>query len=191
MKVLTTETKTKINELLKSFGFGISSEFTEVKLADGTIVRYDGELEAGIPFSIVDEVSGVIPAPDKTYEMEDGTMVTTEGGIVTNVEVAEVAEVAEEEMASGDVIAKLQEIMDMLKDAEEMKVEVETLKAEMAIIKAAHAADQAFVKEVADLVNTIGSASVEAPIQAPKKVFGETKTEKLENIAKAFKIFKK
>ena len=190
MKVLTTETKTKINELLKSFGFGISSEFTEVKLADGTIVRYDGELEAGIPFSIVDEVSGVIPAPDKTYEMEDGTMVTTEGGIVTNVEVAEV-EVAEEEMASGDVIAKLQEIMDMLKGAEEMKVEVETLKAEMAIIKAAHAADQSFVKEVADLVNTIGSASVEAPIQAPKKVFGETKTEKLENIAKAFKIFKK
>ena len=188
MKVLTTETKTKINELLKSFGFGISSEFTEVKLADGTIVRYDGELEAGIPFSIVDEVSGVIPAPDKTYEMEDGTMVTTEGGIVTNVEVAEVAE---EEMASGDVIAKLQEIMDMLKGAEEMKVEVETLKAEMAIIKATHEADQAFVKEVADLVNTIGSASVEAPIQAPKKVFGETKTEKLENIAKAFKIFKK
>ena len=188
MKVLTTETKTKINELLKSFGFGISSEFTEVKLADGTIVRYDGELEAGIPFSIVDEVSGVIPAPDKTYEMEDGTMVTTEGGIVTNVEAAEVVV---DEMASGDVIAKLQEIMDMLKGAEEMKVEVETLKAEMAIIKAAHAADQAFVKEVADLVNTIGSASVEAPIQAPKKVFGETKTEKLENIAKAFKIFKK
>lgn len=189
MKVLTTETKTKINELLKSFGFGISSEFTEVKLADGTIVRYDGELEAGIPFSIVDEVSGVIPAPDKTYEMEDGTMVTTEGGIVTNVE--EVGEVVVDEMASEDVIAKLQEIMDMLKGAEGMKVEVETLKAEMAIIKAAHEADQAFVKEVADLVNTIGSASVEAPIQAPKKVFGETKTEKLENIAKAFKIFKK
>ena len=189
MKVLTTETKTKINELLKAFGFGISSEFMEVKLADGTIVRYDGELEAGIPFSIVDEVSGVIPAPDKTYEMEDGTMVTTEGGIVTNVE--EVEEVVVDEMASGDVIAKLQEIMDMLKGAEEMKVEVETLKAEMAIIKASHEVDQAFVKEVADLVNTIGSASVEAPIQAPKKVFGETKTEKLENIAKAFKIFKK
>lgn len=59
--------------------------FVEAKLIDGTKVKVEGEgLEIGAKVHVVTE-EGEIPAPDGTHELEDGTKVSTEKGLITNV----------------------------------------------------------------------------------------------------------
>ena len=58
-------------------------ELKEAVLTDGTLVKYDN-LEVGSALTVV-SVEGEIPAPDAVHEFEDGTMVTTVGGLITEV----------------------------------------------------------------------------------------------------------
>jgi hypothetical protein len=69
-------------------------ELMEAVLVDGTMVKYDS-LEVGSALTVVSE-AGETPAPDGTHEFEDGTLVTTVEGAIT--EVVQV-ETGEEEVA--------------------------------------------------------------------------------------------
>ena len=59
---------------------------TEAKLKDGTVIHYEGELMEGTAIMVITPDSGHIAAPDATHELEDGTKVTTVGGLVTKIE---------------------------------------------------------------------------------------------------------
>jgi hypothetical protein len=59
-------------------------EFESALLKDGTEIRWNGELAVGTPITVV-TAEGELPAPDATHELEDGTLVTTQNGAVTEI----------------------------------------------------------------------------------------------------------
>lgn len=61
-----------------------SISFETAMLKDGTIVKWEGELSVGT-IVMVETAEGDIPAPDATHEIEDGTLVTTLDGVVTEI----------------------------------------------------------------------------------------------------------
>jgi hypothetical protein len=61
-----------------------SVAFETAMLKDGTIVKWEGELSVGT-IVMVETAEGDIPAPDATHEIEDGTLVTTLDGVVTEI----------------------------------------------------------------------------------------------------------
>lgn len=80
----------KLNEIKKLLGFATEEEpavkFAEGTLADGTIVRFPGEeLAVGALLEVQTPEGEFVPAPDGTHETADGYLVTTEGGIVTEI----------------------------------------------------------------------------------------------------------
>jgi preprotein translocase subunit YajC len=80
--------------------------FLDAKLADGTVVKVSGDsLVEGAKVVVVTE-DAEIPAPDGVHELEDGTKVETKDGI----------------------IAKVEEVVDDLKEGEKPEVEIEVSK---------------------------------------------------------------
>jgi Asp-tRNA(Asn)/Glu-tRNA(Gln) amidotransferase C subunit len=73
--------------------------FADYKLADGTVIRVDGDLVAGTPVYVITE-DATLPAPDGEHQVEGVGVVKTEGGKITEVVVAEApaAEVAAQEV---------------------------------------------------------------------------------------------
>jgi exonuclease VII small subunit len=61
-----------------------SVAFETAMLKDGTIVKWEGELSVGT-IVMVETAEGDISAPDATHEIEDGTLVTTLDGVVTEI----------------------------------------------------------------------------------------------------------
>lgn len=90
----------KIHEGLKKIkeAFQTVQKFVDAKLNDGvTIIRYDAEkLDIGVPVLAVTE-QGAIAIPDGDYTLEDGTMFTIAGGVVSAVTPVE----AEKEVEAG------------------------------------------------------------------------------------------
>ena len=71
--------------------------FVEAKLADGTVVKVEGDsLVEGAKVVVVTE-DAEIPAPDGIHELEDGTKVETKDGVIVKVEEALVEELPKEE----------------------------------------------------------------------------------------------
>ena len=68
----------------------LSPMFSEVNTTHGKKLYYEGELQVGTAIMEVD-AAGLTPAPDAVHELEDGTKVTTVGGIVTMIEPAAAA----------------------------------------------------------------------------------------------------
>ena len=56
--------------------------FADYKLADGTVIRVDGDLVAGTPVYVITE-DETLPAPDGEHEVEGVGVVKTEGGKTT------------------------------------------------------------------------------------------------------------
>lgn len=72
-------------------------------LADGeTQVEYEGELAEGTALFVVVPDGDNVPAPDGSHELEDGTVVMTEGGLVTSIEPA--AEAPAEESSEEEAV---------------------------------------------------------------------------------------
>jgi hypothetical protein len=88
IKIQSKMDKSKLLEGLKKIkeAFVTLQKFVDAKLADGvTIVRYEGEkLDIGVAVFVITE-QGAVEAPDADHVLEDGTMFTTVGGIVTAV----------------------------------------------------------------------------------------------------------
>lgn len=98
--------KSKLLEGLKKIkeAFVTLQKFVDAKLIDGvTIIRYEGEkLDVGVAVFVITE-QGAVEAPDADHVLEDGTMFTTVGGIVTAVMPVE----EEVEAAAAPVVAPI------------------------------------------------------------------------------------
>lgn len=125
-KLTAKEAIMQIGNLLK-MEFTKVEKFNEAKLADGTVVMWDGELAEGTAIMVVAEDGNQMPAPDAAHELEDGTIVTTVGGLVTSIEPKKEVEV-EVELAVAPDMSKLEE---RLMACEEKMTAMETKMAEM------------------------------------------------------------
>jgi hypothetical protein len=113
--------KSKISQIRALLGFSDEApaapaenpvKFGEGTLADGTVIRWQGEtLESGAMLEVQTPEGEFVPAPDGTHETADGQLVTTEGGIVTEIMLKE---------------------GDEMPDGEDMKAEFSALKSEYA-----------------------------------------------------------
>jgi hypothetical protein len=116
----------KLSGLVSKFNAEPTTEqtFIDAKLMDGTIVRYES-LEVGMPLFVIDEAGNELPAPDGEHTLEDGTMVTVEGGILIEVASKE-EEAPEEEMPIEQPMATVETVSK--EDFEALKLEVENLR---------------------------------------------------------------
>lgn len=96
--------KEVIQEIRTLLGFSeepkAEIEMASAMLVDGTEIQWEGELAVGVALFVVTN-EGLVPAPDATHEVEGGMLVTTEGGLVTEiVEPAAEVEVEAKEFAT-------------------------------------------------------------------------------------------
>ena len=162
---------------------GFSEEPKEVKmeeatLVDGTIISWEGELAVGTAI-FVQTGEGLIPAPDATHEVEGGLLVSTEGGLVTEIvePTAEVeVEVEAAEFASLESFNELaNKFVEALARVEKLEAALEAKNAEFKTMK------EAFSKTV-DLVEKVAELPSEEPTVAPAKL--SKKEEQFANIIK-------
>lgn len=123
-KLTAKEAIMQIGNLLK-MEFTKVEKFNEAKLEDGTVVMWDGELSEGTAIMVVAEDGNQMPAPDAAHELEDGTIVTTVGGLVTSIQPTKEVEV---ELAEENTMANHEERM---KAMEDKMAEIETKMNEM------------------------------------------------------------
>jgi hypothetical protein len=125
-KLTAKEALMQIGKLLK-MDFAKVEKFESAKLKDGTEIMWDGELAEGTALMVVAEDGNQMPAPDAPHELEDGTIVTTVGGLITAIEPKKEVEV-EIELAVAPDMSKLEE---RLMACEEKMASMETKMAEM------------------------------------------------------------
>lgn len=75
----------KLHTLLADEVVPPAATFKEVKTKDGKILSIEGEMASGSKVNLVDEGGTATPAPDASYELEDGSILTVTGGIVTDI----------------------------------------------------------------------------------------------------------
>ena len=90
-----------------------TSAFLDSKLVDGTIVRISPDVEVGAVVKVIDEEANELDAPDGDHELEDGTIIRTEGAVIVEVMAPEAEEEESEE----------EEVEAEEKDKEEMSTE--------------------------------------------------------------------
>lgn len=81
-------------------------KFAEAKLADGTTVYTDGNFEVGSEVYTLDEQGNKVPVFDAEHKLEDGSVVCTVDGKITEIypqEMAEETKVEEEKMAEVEI----------------------------------------------------------------------------------------
>ena len=186
----------KLSGLVSKFNAEPTTEqtFIDAKLMDGTIVRYE-KLEVGMPLLVIDEAGNELPAPDGEHELEDGTKVTVEAGIITEVaskeEEAPEAEEApiEQPMAAVESVSKedfetlKNEVADLKTKFEEFSTTNETLSADNIAMKE-------IVKETFAIVEKLAKVPSDNPITVrsnnPFKK-SVTREQELENLINKFK----
>ena len=171
-----------------------SVEMATATLVDGTIIEWEGELAVGTAI-FVQTGEGLIPAPDATHEVEGGMLVTTEGGIVTEiVEVEEdgIEEEAKEEEMAEDVkeeFATLEAFNSFVSRFEEAVERLAAIEEKMNHNEASfNSMKEAFGKTV-DLVEKVADLPSEEPTKAPSKL--SKKEERFNNILNIAKTLKK
>lgn len=94
--------------------------FLDAKLADGTVIKIEGDSLVEGAKVVVVTPDAEIPAPDGVHELEDGTKVETKDGVIAKIEEivgdVEAPEAPEAPAVEVSVDAASQEIMDMLKE---------------------------------------------------------------------------
>lgn len=173
-----------------------SVEMATATLVDGTIIEWEGELAVGTAV-FVQTGEGLIPAPDATHEVEGGMLVTTEGGVVTEIveveseiveEEAKEDEVVEEEMAKEE-FATLEAFNSFVSRFEEAVERLAIIEEKMNHNEAAfNSMKEAFSKTV-DLVEKVADLPSEEPTKAPAKL--SKKEERFNNIINIAKQLKK
>lgn len=167
--------------------------FSEVKcenakLSDGTIIQWDGELTEGIALSVLDTDGNLMPVEDATHTLEDGTKITTVGGLVTGIEGPSVEkEVEVEEMASefeaefANHLETFNKVIERLSAVESKLAEYESkFSAIQDEVKNTESNTTEKFNKIVELVEAIGNEPaivVEKPSDKPfKKTFKSTAT---------------
>jgi hypothetical protein len=94
---ISEEIKAKM-PAIKKLLFGSVQKFVDAKLVDGTIVRIEPEVAVGATVQVIGADGELLPAPDAQHQLEDGSVVSTEGGLILEVIAAPVKEIEVEEV---------------------------------------------------------------------------------------------
>jgi hypothetical protein len=161
-----------------------SIAFETAMLKDGTIVKWEGELSVGT-IVMVETAEGDIPAPDATHEIEDGTLVTTLDGVVTEIvkpemETPEVEiSVEAEEFAT---VTRFNEVVEGLESKiAQLTASIESLVSE----RTSHKEAMSKVVELVEKVIDLPSDEPTKKPHTPSKV--ESQFENLKKFANALK----
>jgi acetylornithine deacetylase/succinyl-diaminopimelate desuccinylase-like protein len=178
-------------------------KFEQAKLEDGTIVMWDGSLETGTALFVVAEDGTQMPAPDDEHKLEDGSLVSTVGGLVVTVTPAEAegkAEIEVEEKKNEEMASEMEMLVEKLAEkvaALEAKIEEMGKKPESMSTEDLNAKVDALNEEIAskfksvvDLVSQISEAPAADPVQNVKSGFKKERKNSIEDIAKAIQSIK-
>ena len=171
--------------------------FADYKLADGTIIRVDGDLVAGTPVFVVAE-EGALPAPDGEHVVEGVGTIKTEGGKIVEVIAAEAAvaaqeveiEVAPEAPEAPEAPVAPEAPMAMTPDmveaivAKHLSAIMEELKAayaEMGKMKEKMSAFASQVETMADIVEKVAEMPTEAPKPSGSAIVEQRKAQAEQN----------
>lgn len=173
----------EIRSMLKFNDEPVSVEMASAVLTDGTIIKWEGELAVGTAI-VVETADGDIPAPDATHEVEGGTLVTTVGGIVTEI-VEPTAEV-EVEIEAAKEFATIEKFNEVVLNLES-KIALLTAQFESVVAKLEKQSEM-FSKTV-DLVEKVANLPSAEPINAPETL--NKKEQQFANIVKIAQQLKK
>jgi hypothetical protein len=179
--------KEVIQEIRTLLGFSEEKpaevKMEEATLVDGTIISWDGELAVGTAI-FVQTGEGLIPAPDATHEVEGGMLVTTEGGIVT-----EIVEVEEEvEVVEASEFATVESFNELANRFAEAIARVEKLEKALEAKNAEFNSMKDIFSKTVDLVEKVADLPSENPTKAPAKL--SKKEEQFANIMKIAQTLK-
>ncbi len=180
--------------------------FADYKLADGTVVRVDGDLVAGTAVYVVAE-EGTLPAPDGEHVVEGVGTIKTEGGKIVEVVAAEVPvaaqeveiEVAPEEPEAPEMpeapIAMTPDMVEAIvaKHLGAIMEELKAAYAEMGKMKEKMASFASQVETMADIVEKVSELPAEAPKASSSAIVEQRKAQTSQNfneIAKALQTLK-
>jgi len=177
--------KEVIQEIRTLLGF--SEEKQEVKmetatLVDGTIIEWEGELAVGTAI-FVQTGEGLIPAPDSVHQVEGGMLVTTEGGIVT-----EIVEVEQEVEVEAKEFATVESFNSLLDKFNEVVARLEAMEKKNAEQEAKFNSMKDIFSKTVDLVEKVADLPSEEPQKAPAKL--SKKEEQFANIMKIAQTLK-
>ena len=155
-------------------------KFEDVTLVDGTVLTVEPALEVGA--AVVLTLDGeIVPAPDGEHILADNSVITVEGGLITNIAPAEEVEeevveelategtkTAEEKREAKKVIESIiteSQFSDLLKEVEELKKSNEFLKKDHEAIQAKYTED---FKELGELFKELFSEPTKEPKEQVK-----------------------
>ena len=185
--------------------------FADYKLADGTVIRVDGDLVAGTPVYVLTE-DETLPAPDGEHTVEGVGVVKTEGGKITEVVVAEAPAPAEEvavaaEIAPDTAVEIVEEVKEGYPTLDPAMVEeivkkhlvsiMEELKAaytELGTMKEKMAAFASQMETMTDIVEKVAELPAEAPKPTASAIVEQRKAatqQNFNNLAQAIQNLKK
>jgi Asp-tRNA(Asn)/Glu-tRNA(Gln) amidotransferase C subunit len=185
--------------------------FADYKLADGTVIRVDGDLVAGTPVYVLTE-DETLPAPDGEHTVEGVGVVKTEGGKITEVVVAEAPAPAEEvavaaEIAPDTAVEIVEEVKEGYPTLDPAMVEeivkkhlvsiMEELKAaytELGTMKEKMAAFASQMETMTDIVEKVAELPTEAPKPTASAIVEQRKAASMQNfnaLAQAIQTLKK
>ena len=185
--------------------------FADYKLADGTVIRVDGDLVAGTPVYVLTE-DETLPAPDGEHTVEGVGVVKTEGGKITEVVVAEAPAPAEEvavaaEIAPDTAVEIVEEVKEGYPTLDPAMVEeivkkhlvsiMEELKAayaELGSMKEKMTAFASQMETMTDIVEKVAELPTEAPKPTASAIVEQRKAASMQNfnsLAQAIQTLKK
>ena len=185
--------------------------FADYKLADGTVIRVDGDLVAGTPVYVITE-DATLPAPDGEHQVEGVGVVKTEGGKITEVVVAEAPAPAEEVAVAaeitpevaGEVVSEIAEGYPLVDPAVVEEIVKKHLVSIMEELKAAYtelgsmkekmAAFASQMETMTDIVEKVAELPTETPKPTASAIVEQRKAASMQNfnaLAQAIQTLKK
>jgi Asp-tRNA(Asn)/Glu-tRNA(Gln) amidotransferase C subunit len=185
--------------------------FADYKLADGTVIRVDGDLVAGTPVYVLTE-DETLPAPDGEHTVEGVGVVKTEGGKITEVVVAEAPAPAEEVAVAaeitpevaGEVVSEIAEGYPLVDPAVVEEIVKKHLVSIMEELKAAYtelgsmkekmAAFASQMETMTDIVEKVAELPTETPKPTASAIVEQRKAASMQNfnsLAQAIQTLKK
>lgn len=165
--------KAKLGEIKKLL-FADAQKFVEATLVDGTVVSVEPAVEVGAVVSVIGEGGEMLPAPDGSHELQDGTLIVTEGGLIVEIVAvteapAEPAEAAAEHnkpaaLSVDDIQAKV-----MAKVSQSIAERINSMKFAAAKDVAALKKENGELKKALGELADVFEAFATAPVAEPKK----------------------
>lgn len=165
--------KAKLGEIKKLL-FADAQKFVEATLVDGTLVSVEPAVEVGAVVSVIGEGGEQLPAPDGSHELQDGTLIVTEGGLIVEIVAvteapAEPAEAAAEPnkpaaLSVDDIQAKV-----MAKVSQSIAERINSMKFAAAKDVAALKKENGELKKALGELADVFEAFATAPVAEPKK----------------------